>query len=143
MQEMTEFRLEWAGDAGIEVFERRMKAIAVKWVQARKWSKGVEEKEYPAAWRFICGKAIEQSRWMMEEQMKAVALLKASGWPMEAKNKVVVEEYEETAKRIKDNLEVQFRNSLWLRTPFVGEDFQAHLVEGAQVSLLKDCNAIY
>ena len=107
-----EFRLSWAGEDGVGVFNRRVKTIAMQWFQARQWVKDVEVQHLGATWRHICSLAKQGAEWEMED-----CRAKEEHYRREGKVKEAMEAHE-VAERILVNLNVHFRESRWLQDPF-------------------------
>ena len=136
-QELVEFRMDWAGKDGVKVFERHMETIAGKWLQARVWMKDMEESRTGTCWRHICQVAIDAARGEMKAAVKAVEYYRTKG------EEDLMKESEAKAARIEKNLEVHFKESLWLKTPHAGEDFAGLIVEESKAKILEGKNSLF
>ena len=127
--------MDWAGSEGVKVFERHMAGIAGQWLQARVWMKDMEESRTGSCWRHICQVAIDAARWEMKAAVQAVEYYKTHG------EEDLMKEAKEKADRIQLNLEVHFKESLWLKTPHAGEDFAGLIVEESKAKIFKGQNS--
>ena len=127
--------MEWAGAEGVKIFERHMAGIAGTWLQARLWMKDMDESRAGSCWRHICQVAIEGARWEMKAASDAIEYYRKKG------EDELMQEAKEKAARIEKNLEVHFKESLWLKTPHAGEDFAGMIVEESKVKLLEGKNS--
>ena len=130
-QAMYEFRMELAGEQGVQVFDRWVEDTAQKWLQARGWLKDISQANFKCSWRKIWMGALEDSR------AHAEALQKEADRVLEEEENIVQHNKLQAASQaIKANLEEHFKDSFW----WIKDDVEPMWEEESRLVVYKALN---